>query len=812
MRKVDVKNETWSMACDLITRCLPTPSCRMLLFVEFLLVVLGFCVNSGTDASSHQTSHLSGYEVIIPELIGDRQKRNVDQGQWMDHVSYSINLDGEKYILKLEKNKKLLGKDFVQYTYGKVGKMKSSRPKIQVQCYYHGIVEGITNSKVLLSTCVGIRGIISILEKSYIIEPLNGSSTFEHLIYRMEDLEVETSVCGVPHHDRPANHTHHHLNHGRILRNLRAKRTHLAKKNYVELVLVVDNDKYNLHNKNETIIQNQMVELVHLVNGFYSSLNVAVILTGLVIWKDEDQIAITTTPGEVLDSFVRWRNRILLPEKQHDSGHLILGKAQFSGILGLAFVGTVCSSRLGGGINVFAGNNVVNAAVLLAHELGHNLGISHDDGRNCQCPDTGGCIMSGSFTISTNFTDCSENDFENLITGGRGLCLQNEPNEEDRYTLPSCGNNIVDEDEECDCGEKCTNPCCNARTCKLTSGSDCAHGSCCRDCKFHPAGTLCRASSDVCDLPEYCDGSSSFCRSDFFIQNGYPCANFTTYCYEGVCQTYDYQCQILFGAGSRRATDTCFKFANMQGNRFGNCGLQKSGFKKCSEGNVACGKIQCVDVSERPFGVDTSTSFINGVECVNADFHVGTDVTDPSYVNTGTGCANGKACKNFECADDANLGYDCDVQGKCNNHGVCNNRKNCHCDDGWAPPNCATGGFGGSIDSGPTRIDTSLRDGLLIFFLLVVPVLGFVGMLIFFKRNAIKQLWRKRNSSQRTTQKRQQPNPGNQKNNTPIPTTRTNVYENPPPQRPRASTPSHHIPVVLPQRPAPLRPTAPPRV
>lgn len=55
--------------------------------------------------------------------------------------------------------------------------------------------------------------------------------------------------------------------------------------------------------------------------------------------------------------------------------------------------------------------------------------------------------------ISTNFTDCSESDFENLITGGRGLCLQNEPNEEDRYTLPSCGNNIVDEGEECDCGE-----------------------------------------------------------------------------------------------------------------------------------------------------------------------------------------------------------------------------------------------------------------------------------------------------------------------------------------------------------------------
>ncbi|XP_078269685.1 disintegrin and metalloproteinase domain-containing protein 9 [Rhinoraja longicauda] len=807
------------MARCLVTRCLPTPSCRMLLFVESLLVVVGFCVNSGTDASSHQTSHLSGYEIVIPKLIHDRQKRNVDQGQWMDQVSYSINLDGEENILKLEKNKKLLGKDFVQYTYGKFGKKKSSQPKIQVHCYYHGIVEGITNSKVLLSTCVGIRGIIFILEKCYIIEPLDGSSTFEHLIYQMKDLEVEPAkVCGVPHHDGPANHTHHHLNNGSILHNLRVKRAILGRTNYVELVLVVDNDKYNLHNRNETLIQNQMVELVHFVNGFYSSLNVGVILTGLAIWKDEDQIAITSNAREVLDNFIRWRERILLPELQHDSGHLILGKEQFRGILGLAFVGTVCSFRLGAGIDVFAGSDVPRAATLLAHELGHNLGISHDDGRTCQCPDSGGCIMSGTLTRSSNFTDCSESDFINLIERRQGLCLQNKPNEEDQYTLPSCGNNIVDEEEECDCGapEKCANPCCDARTCKLTSGSDCAHGRCCRDCKFHPAGTLCRAASDVCDLPEYCNGSSSFCQPDFFVQNGYPCANFITYCYEGVCQTYDYQCQILFGLSSRRAPDKCFEVTNMHGDRFGNCGLQNSRFKPCSRGNAACGKIQCIEVTERPFGVDTSNTFIDGVECVNADFHVGTDVTDPSYVNTGTGCANGKACKNFECANDTNLGYDCDVQEKCYNHGVCNNRKNCHCDDGWAPPNCATSGFGGSIDSGPTRIDTSLRDGLLIFFLLVVPVLFFVGMLIFFKRNAVKQLWRKRNSSQGTTKNRRQqntsPNQANQKNNAPIPTTRTNVYANYPPQRSNAPTPSQHIPVVLPRPPVPLRPTAPPRV
>ncbi|XP_048407157.1 disintegrin and metalloproteinase domain-containing protein 9 [Stegostoma tigrinum] len=804
----------------------------MLQSMELFLIFLTFCIHSKTDASSQQTSQFSAYEITTPKLINERQKRDVGQEKWRDQITYSVYLEGEVCILKLERNKKLLAKDFVQYVFDKEGNMKSSNPKIQTHCYFHGIVEGVMDSKVVLSTCSGVRGIILIGERSFGIEPLENSFTFEHLIYRLEDVQTEPFVCGVPHHSQSTNNDGH-SSYGSLVQHLRKKRAVLPTTRFVELVLVVDNDKYNLHNRNETLIQEQMVELVHIVNGMYSSLNVRVILTGLVLWKDKDQIVINGTAGDVLGRFVRWRERVLIPEKRHDSGHLILGKAQFSGILGLAFVSTVCSTRLGGGIDVFHNSNVPTAATVLAHELGHNMGLSHDDQRPCDCP-TNHCIMFSSISGSRNFSSCSQNDFVRFIERGGGLCLQNEPELEDQYSLPSCGNNIVDEGEECDCGtpQKCSNPCCNAATCRLTSGSQCAHGRCCENCRFRVAGTLCRGAANVCDLPEYCNGSSHLCQPDVFLQNGYPCANGMTYCYDGLCQTYDAQCKALFGSTSLRAPDVCFEHANLQGDRFGNCGFQNQRFKKCTLSNAGCGKIQCIKVTERPFGVDTSTSNVNGIQCVNADFHVGTDITDPSYVNTGTGCNKDKACINFACVNASNLGFDCDIKGKCNNRGVCNSNKNCHCDDGWAPPNCDTRGFGGSIDSGPTRIDTSLRDGLLIFFLLVVPVLVFIGLIIFFNRNAIKQRWRKRKAPHATTQNGRQSennlsNQSNRANNQVISTGNTNVYsditsqgqyasnENPVPYV--AYTPNRQNPVppprptITPQSNVPPRPAVLPR-
>uniref|UniRef100_A0A8K9XFJ9 ADAM metallopeptidase domain 15 n=1 Tax=Oncorhynchus mykiss TaxID=8022 RepID=A0A8K9XFJ9_ONCMY len=445
---------------------------------------------------------------------------------------------------------------------------------------------------------------------------------------------------------------------------------------------------------------------------FYRPLSVRVALTGLEIWSDQDKIRVDKSPSDTLNRFLEWRTRELLPRLRHDNAQLIMGESFDGTTVGMASQSSMCSKDRSGGVNVDHLVSVLGVASTIAHELGHNLGMNHDTAdRRCQCqnePRLGGCIMEPStgFMPGQLFSSCSARDLSLSLLHGGGMCLFNVPQPEKLLGGPRCGNLYVEKGEECDCGllDECNDPCCNATTCKLVPGAQCSSdGICCDNCKLRTGGWMCRQPLGECDLPEHCTGASPYCPPNVFLQNGEPCEEGASYCYSGVCASFNTQCQMLWGPNSTRAPSVCFSSVNKQGNKYGNCGQMPNGtYIPCPSKDVHCGRLQCQGGNDRPL-LGTSAEILttkvkfnySDFVCRGTYFHLGDDVSDPAMVAQGTACGLGKACWNQRCQDVSLFGVD-DCQSKCNGHGVCNSNKNCHCDVGWAPPDCRSTGHGGS--------------------------------------------------------------------------------------------------------------------
>lgn len=70
--------------------------------------------------------------------------------------------------------------------------------------------------------------------------------------------------------------------------------------------------------------------------------------------------------------------------------------------------------------------------------------------------------------------------------------------------------------------------------------------------QLKPAGTLCRESSNSCDLPEFCTGANPHCPANVYLHDGHACHSVEGYCYNGICQNHEQQCITLWGPGKSK--------------------------------------------------------------------------------------------------------------------------------------------------------------------------------------------------------------------------------------------------------------------
>ncbi|KAI4893576.1 hypothetical protein NFI96_021374, partial [Prochilodus magdalenae] len=569
--------------------------------------------------------------------------------------------------MMLVRNRGLFASHYTETHYLEGGKAVTTSPSSAVNCYYHGEVKGHQHSDVILSTCTGLRGLITLRDKALVLEPaLKPNSTMHH-IYRGEHLNLTQGTCGHGHNiSHPAgvpNTLGSFFNSHSML--TRHKRHAQSNAKYVELIIVADNREYQKQGKDVEKVKQRLAEIANYVDKFYRALNIRVALVGLEVWSDSDKCPVTQDPFTTLHEFLDWRKLKLLPQRPHDNAQLISGVYFQGTTIGMAPIMSMCTAEQSGGIVMDHSDNPLGAAVTLAHELGHNFGMNHDTPeRGCGCrvtADRGGCIMTPStgYPFPTVFSSCSKKDLLVSLEKGVGMCLFNMPEVKVLYGGQKCGNGYVEEGEECDCGdlEECMNPCCNASTCTLKGNAVCAHGQCCEDCQLKPAGTPCRESSNSCDLPEFCTGSDPHCPANVYLHDGHSCHSVDGHCYNGICQTHEQQCITLWGQGAKPAPGICFERVNSAGDPYGNCGKDSKGsFAKCEKRDAKCGKIQCQGGANRPVigtnavSIETNIPLQEGgrILCRGTHVYLGDDMPDPGLVLTGTKCGeNMGVCQQF---------------------------------------------------------------------------------------------------------------------------------------------------------------------
>ncbi|NP_001121218.1 ADAM metallopeptidase domain 28, gene 1 like L homeolog precursor [Xenopus laevis] len=492
-------------------------------------------------AASFKLTFEPYYEVVFPKKIDTQYKRDV-QGKYPDVLQYGLHLGGKHLVLHLEKNEDLLSANYTETYYLPDGTPVTTSPKIQHHCYYQGNVKNDNGSLLSLSTCSGLSGLIQTEGQMYLIEPLKETDSEAHAVYEAQ-MEIP-KTCGV---DNTTYRKEIVVKKSRSGTSAEQQKILKAQK-YVHLYVVADNSMFVKYNRSIPIVKTRIYEIINFVNVVYKAINTFVALTGIEVWNVSDQFKVVTSAAQNLGAFSDWRKNVLLSRNPNDNAQFLTNTDFDGATVGLAFVASMCTDSQSAGVNQDHSEPSIAIGATVAHEMGHNLGMNHDS-NSCSCG-ANSCIMAPD--LSNNmprlFSKCSLQNYQDFLFSQMSQCILIVPPKEDIIAPAVCGNKFTEIGEDCDCGtvEECTNPCCDAATCKLMPTAKCAEGECCDNCQIKKPGDVCRAAKDDCDLADFCDGMSPVCPSDRFSVNGSPCKNGQGYCFNGRCPTHQSQFTTLW--------------------------------------------------------------------------------------------------------------------------------------------------------------------------------------------------------------------------------------------------------------------------
>jgi hypothetical protein len=295
---------------------------------------------------------------------------------------------------------------------------------------YRGDVAGIERSWVRLTVLDGeVYGAIwdgadlySIAPghevERYMDAPLPDSSSEATFVYRLSDTQggIDANFCGAASDGAERGAALRQFR--SVLNELKSSLTFQATGDgplQIEVALIAD---YEFHGRFGDP-QGEMLVRANIVDGIFDAqLGVAIIPTDLIVFNDSANPFSSTAAPTLLNQLSSYRNSTPVV-RERGLAHLLTGKDLDGSTAGIAFIDALCDPQRGAGVSEGALGSSV-AALIIAHELGHNFGAPHDGQAGSACAGApSGFLMSPEINYSSTFSSCSVAQMQPRITAAQ---------------------------------------------------------------------------------------------------------------------------------------------------------------------------------------------------------------------------------------------------------------------------------------------------------------------------------------------------------------------------------------------------------